>query len=51
MRDVVLNATTPFVPLVLERRGKQFDYSAKAVSFGKLRYIVCVNRIPTGEAA
>lgn len=43
VRDVVLNDTAPFVPLVLERRGKQIDYSAKSVTFGNLRYIVCVN--------
>jgi hypothetical protein len=43
VRDVVLNDTAPFVPLVLERRGKEIDYSAKSVTFGKLRYIVCVN--------
>lgn len=43
VRDVVLNDAAPFVPLVQERRGKQIDYSAKSVTFGKLRYVVCIN--------
>lgn len=34
VRDVVLNDTEPFVPLVIEKRGKDIDYSAKAVTLG-----------------
>ena len=43
VRDVVLNDAAPFVPLTLEQRGKQTDYSAKAVTLGGQRYIVCIN--------
>jgi Transposase DDE domain len=43
VRDVVLNDAAAFVPLTLEQRGKQTDYSAKAVTLGGQRYIVCIN--------
>ena len=43
MREVVLAAEAPLVPLVVEKRGKTTEYGAKAVEIGKLRYIVCVN--------
>jgi len=43
VREVVLSDAAPFAPLVLERRGKQIDYSAKSVTLGKLRYVVCIN--------
>jgi hypothetical protein len=43
VRDVVLNDTAPFVPLTIEKRGKDTDYSAKAVTLGGARYIVCLN--------
>jgi transposase len=43
VRDVVLADTAPFVPLTLQKRGRQTDYSAKAVSLAGQRYIVCIN--------
>jgi hypothetical protein len=43
VRDVVLNDTAPFVPLVVEKRGRDTDYGAKAVTLGGTRYIVCIN--------
>ena len=43
VRDVVLNDAAPFVPLSVEKRGRDTDYGAKAVTLGAQRYIVCVN--------
>src|SRR5689334_15389765 len=43
VRDVVLNDAAPFVPLIVEKRGKDTDYSAKAVTLGGARYVVCIN--------
>ena len=43
VREVVLNDTAPFVPLTIEKRGKQTDYSAKSVKLAGTRYIVCIN--------
>jgi hypothetical protein len=43
VRDVVLNDAAPFVPLVVEKRGRDTDYGAKAVTLGGARYIVCSN--------
>ena len=43
VRGFVLDDRTPFVPLVLSRRGKQVDYEAKAVVLAGRRYIVCRN--------
>jgi Transposase DDE domain len=43
VREVVLNDTAPFVPLTIEKRGKQTDYSAKSVELAGTRYIVCIN--------
>ena len=43
VRDVVLNDAAPFVPLIVEKRGRDTDYSAKAVTLGGARYIVCIN--------
>ena len=43
VRDVVLNDAAPFVPLVVEKRGRDTEYSAKAVTLGGARYIVCIN--------
>jgi hypothetical protein len=43
VREVVLNNAAPFVPLTLEKRGKDTDYGAKAVTLGGRRYIVCIN--------
>ncbi len=43
VRDVVLNDAAPFVPLIIEKRGRDIDYSAKAVTLGGVRYIVCIN--------
>jgi len=44
VREVVLNDTRPFVPLTIEKRRTQVDYSAKAVKLAGPRYIVCINR-------
>lgn len=43
VRDVVLDDAAPFVPLTIAKRGRETDYSAKAVALGAARYIVCVN--------
>jgi transposase len=43
VRDVVLNDAAPFLPLSVEKRGRDTDYGAKAVTLGGQRYIVCVN--------
>ncbi len=43
VRDVVLNDAAPFVPLIMEKRGRDIEYSAKAVTLGGARYIVCIN--------
>jgi hypothetical protein len=43
VRKLVLNDSSPFVPLVMSKRGKQVDYEAKAVTLGGRRYIVCRN--------
>ncbi len=43
VRDVVLDDAAPFVPLIIEKRGRDTDYSAKAVTLGGVRYIVCIN--------
>ena len=43
VREVVLNDPAPFVPLTMEKRGKDTDYEAKAVTLGGRRYIVCRN--------
>jgi hypothetical protein len=43
VRDLVLNDATAFVPLTLEKRGKQTDYGAKTVTLGGQRCIVCIN--------
>jgi len=43
VRDVVLNDAAPFIPLIIEKRGRDTDYSAKAVTLGGVRYIVCIN--------
>jgi hypothetical protein len=43
VRDVVLNDAEPFVPLTIEKRGKDSDYSAKSVTLVGARYVVCIN--------
>jgi hypothetical protein len=43
VRNVVLNDPAPFVPLTIEKRGREIDYSAKSVSLDGQRYIVCIN--------
>jgi hypothetical protein len=40
----VLDDSAPFVPLVINKRGKQTDYEAKAMTLAGRRYIVCRNR-------
>jgi hypothetical protein len=51
VRDVVLNDTAPCVPLTIEKRGKDTDDSAKAVTLAGTRYIVCVNHQEAEKAA
>jgi hypothetical protein len=48
VRDVVLNDAAPFVPLVVEKRGRDTEYSAKAVTLGGARYIVRINHQDNG---
>jgi hypothetical protein len=43
VREVVLSDAAPFVPLVIEKRGRDTEYGAKAVTLGGARYIVCIN--------
>ena len=43
VRAVVLSDAMPFVPLVIEKRGRDTDYGAKSVTLGGARYIVCIN--------
>ena len=43
VRDVVLADTAPFVPLIMEKRGRETDYGAKSVTLDGQRYIVCIN--------
>lgn len=43
VRDVVLNDAAPLVPLIVEKRGRDIECSAKAVTLGRTRYIVCIN--------
>jgi hypothetical protein len=51
VREVVLNDPAPFVPLVLERRGKQVDHSARSESVDKLRHFVCANHRQAAQDA
>ena len=44
VRELVLEDRAPFVPLVIDKRGKQTDYGAKAVELAGARYIVCRNQ-------
>jgi hypothetical protein len=44
VRERVLEDQAPFVPLVIDKRGKQTDYGAKAVELAGARYIVCRNQ-------
>ena len=44
VRDLVLGDAGPFVPLAINKRGKQTDYEAKTVMLAGRRYIVCRNR-------
>jgi hypothetical protein len=44
VREVVLSDAMPFVPLVIEKRGRDTDYGAKSVTLGGARYIVCINQ-------
>ena len=39
----MLSDTAPCVPLVIEKRGRDIEYGAKAVTLGGVRYIVCIN--------
>src|SRR6202167_107667 len=43
VREVVLSDAAPFVPLVIDKRGRDTEYGAKAVTLGGARYIVCIN--------
>jgi Transposase DDE domain len=44
VRELVLGDAAPFIPLVINKRGRQTDYEAKAVMLAGRRYIVCRNR-------
>ena len=44
VRELVLDDSAPFVPLVVAKRDKDIDYEAKAVTLAGRRYIVCRNR-------
>jgi hypothetical protein len=43
VRELVLDDPAPFVPLAIDKRGKEADYEAKAVMLAGRRYIVCRN--------
>jgi transposase len=43
VRELVLKDPAPFVPLMIDKSGKQVDYEAKAVTLAGRRYIVCRN--------
>ena len=43
VRELVLEDAAPFVPLAINKRGKQTDYEAKTVLLAGRRYIVCRN--------
>src|SRR5919108_529623 len=43
VRELVLDDPTPFVPLVMKKRGKEIDYEAKAVTLAGRGHIVCRN--------
>jgi hypothetical protein len=43
VRELVLDDPSPFVPLVVTKRGKNIDYEAKAIALAGRRYIVCRN--------
>src|SRR5262245_29886332 len=43
VRELVLDDPAPFVPLLINKRGKQVEYEAKAVTLAERRYIVCRN--------
>src|SRR5208282_5198390 len=43
VRELVLADCAPFVPLVINKRGKDTDYEAKTVKLAGRRYIVCRN--------
>ena len=43
VRELVLDDPALFVPLVIDKRGRQVDYEAKVVMLAGRRYIVCRN--------
>src|SRR6266567_2602096 len=43
VRELVLEDAAPFVPLAINKRGRQTDYAAKTVMLAGRRYIVCRN--------
>jgi hypothetical protein len=43
VRELVLEDAAPFVPLAINKRGRQTDYEAKTVMLAGRRYIVCRN--------
>jgi hypothetical protein len=44
VRELVLGDAAPFIPLVINKRGRQTDYEAKTVMLAGQRYIVCRSR-------
>ena len=51
VRELVLDDPAPFVPLALNKRGKEVDYEAKAVMLAGRRYIVCRNHAEAAKDA
>jgi transposase len=43
VREVELSDAAPFVPLVIEKRGRDTEHGANSVTLGGARYIVCIN--------
>ena len=43
VRELVLDDPAPFVPLAINKRGRNVNYEAKAVELAARRYIVCRN--------
>jgi transposase len=51
VRELVLDNPTPFVPLVMTKRGKEVEYEAKTVTVAGRRYIVCRNHAEAAKDA
>ena len=51
VRELVLDNPTPFVPMVMTKRGKEVEYEAKTVTVAGRRYIVCRNHAEAAKDA